>query len=678
MRQQGPLKDRRDIRIPTDKGTVLDSWKEIAAYLGRGNKTCRQWERDLGLPVHRLDDSPKARVFAYTEELDAWRIGREQKADEKGRRAQRLTTGVAALMVLAVLGLVAFGKLRTGRNSRFAAQPVKRLVVLPFENMGATEDEYFADGLTEEITARINGIRQIEVIGRSTAAQYKKTVKTPQQIGRELDVDYILSGTVRCQRTAEGTGRVRITPSLGLAADGTQLWAGTYDEDLARVFQVQTNIAVRVSKALKIALGGSERRGLRVRPTRDQAAHDYFLLGWKRYYPGRQNRESLLDAIGMFEKAVKADPAYLDAYARLASSQALMFWWFDHTEERADRARVAAEMALELGPESPEAHAAMGMYFYLCRLDYDRALEHLQKSLETRPRSSETLSYVAYVKRRQGRLDEALAQLQAAFRIDPRDGEICANLGDTYQLLRNYAEAERYYRQAASIMSDMPSPWISPNGSLANLSLYGLGDVAKLKSVLDEASPRAKSPDDATWLHYFRALAGILEGRYEEALGHASQMPLAALDSEFEFVLKEQLQAQIFGLLGDKKRERDRYEAARIILSHQIGERPEDPRLHGALGIVCAGLGLRDEAIREASRAAELLPVSREFWRGIFHVRDLARVFARAGELGLALERLEYLLSLSGYFSAAWLEADPVWAPLRSMPRFAALLGRAE
>lgn len=660
-----------------DKGTCLDSWKEIAAYLGREIRTCQQWERDLGLPVHRLEDSPKARVYAYTGELDVWRRGKEKRTLRKGPGDRRLPAVAWTLLIVAVAASVIWIS-GVGRRGRSPAGPARRLVVLPFENLGAPEDEYFADGLTDEITARITGIRQLEVIGRSSAAQYKRADKTPRQIGEELGVEYILSGTVRWQRPAEGAGKVRVTPSFVRASDGKLLWFQSYEEEAAGIFGVQSDIALRVSRALKIALREPERTALRARPTRDLAAHDYYLRGRESIRRGEQNREHIAASIAMFEKAVKADPEYVDAYAGLASSNAIMFWWFDHSEERAERARAAAEMAIELGPETAEAHLAMGKYYYHCRLDYARALDELQLALKKRPRDSEIRSYIGFVKRRQGRLDEAASHLEAAFRDDPRNGEICANLGDTYQLLRNYAESERHYRQAASLLPDVLSPWISPNGSLGCLYLYGLGDTAGLRDVLEKAAPMAKSADDRTWLRYFRAVVDICDGRYEDALGQIDLMPLAALDSEFVFVLKDELRAQAYGLMGDKEKELDHYRAARIILSHHIGEKPEDHRLHSALGIACAGLGLKEEAVREASLAVELLPVSREFWRGIFRVRDLARVYAMVGEFDRAFDRLEYLLSISGEFSFSWLKAEPAWAPLRSLPRFSALGRRVE
>lgn len=663
--------------MKTDAGTCLESWKEIAAYLGRGVRACQHWEQELGLPVHRLEGSPKARVYAYTGELDAWRGQREGKPPRRSRWPAWPAVSVAALVVLAAMAVLLW-RPQAARRGDSPARAVKRLVVLPFENLGPPEDDYFADGLADEITARITSVRELEVIGRASALRYRKTDKSLQKIGEELGADYVLSGTVRWERPAGGTGRVRVTPSLVRASDGRQLWARMYDDRIVEVFRLQSDIAVRVSKALRIALKRPELAELASRPTLNPAAHDLYLRGREAIRRGIQNRENLAASIAMFEKAVQEDPQYVDAYAGLAHSHASMFWWFDHTEQRAERARVAAEMAIRLGPETEAAHLALGQYYYLCRLDYDRAAAELRLALAKQPRNSDTLSFMAYVKRRQGRLKETAAYLLAALRVDPLDAELWANLGDTYQLMGDYPESERRYRRAAALLPNVMTAQISPNGSLAVLYLYGWGDSSKLRAVLEALVSKAKSPDEATWLQYFWTLIDVREGKYQDALGHIALMPQGAVDSEFEFVLKEMLQAQVYGLVGDRRRERDRYHEAQIILSHRVDEKPEDPRFHSALGIAYAGLGLKDEAVGEAARAVELLPVSREFWRGIFLLRDQARVDAMVGDPDKALERLEHLLSLSGEFSAAWLKADPAWASLRSRPRFSALLRQVE
>lgn len=407
----------------------------------------------------------------------------------------RALAAVAVMAVAAGAAILYFGR---GRPRPSAEN--KRLVVLPFENLGAPEDEYFADGITDEITARIASINQLEVIGRSSAIQYKKTNKSPRQIGEELGVSYILSGTVRWQRKAEGVSKVRVTPSLIRVSDATQIWANPYDETIAEVFQVQSDIARSVAEALNVALIEPERKVLEVKLTNSPEAYDYYLRGQESFSQGPETRKNLLISIEMFENAIRLDAHFIPAYAGLSRSHALIYWYhYDHSEERALKSKEAADKALQVGPDSPEAHLALGIYYYHCKLDFERALKHLSLALEKKPKNGDILATIAYIKRRQGKLDETVSNLRKALEIDPRSIEYTTNMGDTFRLLRKYVEAERFYKQAVSLSPD----YLTSYYALATLYLYGLGNISKAREDLVEASKRVASPDDENLLHYF-------------------------------------------------------------------------------------------------------------------------------------------------------------------------------
>jgi len=185
----------------------------------------------------------------------------------------------------------------------------KMLVVLPFENLGSSEDEYFADGITEEITVRLAGIKGLGVIARTSAIQYKNIKKNIQQVGKELNVDYILEGTVRWQRLSEGQSRVRVTPQLIKVSDATHLWASIYDKDMADIFQVQSDIAKQVAEELGIALLEPERRALKDKPTDNLEAYDYYLRGIE-YINRGVTEKNLRIALQMYQKSVDLDPDF--------------------------------------------------------------------------------------------------------------------------------------------------------------------------------------------------------------------------------------------------------------------------------------------------------------------------------------------------------------------------------
>jgi serine/threonine protein kinase len=254
---------------------------------------------------------------------------------------------VAGFVVVGALALAAILYFRSKTPAPTAEKP--KLAVLPFENLGPPEDEYFADGITDEINARLAGIGQLGIIARNSAIQYKKTSKTIKQIGEELGVDYIMSGTIRWQKSAAGAGRVRVTPTLIRTSDSTTVFANIYDETMAEIFQVQSDIAKKVVDALGIALVEPEKRSVEARPTENMQAYDYYLRGNDLDDRGGNAEEYLRLAIEMFEKAVGLDPGFLQAHANLARMHAEYYWFhFDRSQERVAKAKEEADKALSL------------------------------------------------------------------------------------------------------------------------------------------------------------------------------------------------------------------------------------------------------------------------------------------------------------------------------------------
>src|SRR5213079_251130 len=221
--------------------------------------------------------------------------------------------GMAALGLLAGFGVVARFHARSGPNCAAAR---KMLVVLPFANLGRADDEYFADGMTEELTARLAGLHGLGVIGRTSAVQYKKTTKTIPQIGQELGVEYILEGTVRWEKPLHGPNRVRVTPQLIRVSDASHVWANVYDAVLADVFAVQSTIARQVAETLNVALVAPERQALDAKPTTNLEAYDYYLRG-KDYQARQLDDEDAHLAVRMYQRAVQLDPTFVLAYGAL-------------------------------------------------------------------------------------------------------------------------------------------------------------------------------------------------------------------------------------------------------------------------------------------------------------------------------------------------------------------------
>jgi len=372
----------------------------------------------------------------------------------------------------------------------------------------------------------------------------------------------------------------------------------------------------------------------------------------------------------MYEKAVELDPKFALAYAQLSRAYVHMYWFnYDHSDARLATAKEAVDKALELDPDLPEVHLALGHYYYHGRLDYDRALEQFDIVREIQPHNSEVLSWIGYVQRRQGKFEQALVNIKKASELDPLSCHIAYEVAATFEPLRKYSEAERYYDRAISLAPDWPRPYAWK----VQLYLLWEGKTEKAWAVLEEASQNIGSLEDR--LIVLRSvLLDVFDGNYQEALAQLSSWKLEAFESHFYFIPKAQLYAQINGLMGNQQLEQAYYESARSILETKIQERPVDARLHSALGIAYAGLGRKEEAIREGQLAVEVLPVSKEAWRGLYRVEDLARIYVMVGEHDAAIDQLVFLLSIPGEMSVPLLQLDPVWGPLRNQPRFKKLI----
>src|SRR4051812_36666569 len=343
-------------------------------------------------------------------------------------------TFVLGLLVTASMGMLIW------QRSRRPAEPAgtKMLAVLPFKNMGATSDQYFADGLTEEITSRLAGVSDLGVVSRTSTDPYKGSNKSIRQIGQELGVGYILEGSVRWEKSPDGSSKVRVTPQLIRVADDRHLWTDRYDAELADVFQVQSSIAEQVTSAMNLALDPSEKKTISEQPTANTDAYDLYLRGIE-YASRGPGREDIHNAVEMFRRAVALDSNFAQAWARFSGGRSSEYWYFyDRSEAALADSKAAAERALRLHPDLPEGHIALGYYYYWGRLDYDRALKELAAARARQPNNGDLYQATAAVQRRQGRWDGAIADFQRSAQLNPRAVDAIGNLAQTYSLLRKY------------------------------------------------------------------------------------------------------------------------------------------------------------------------------------------------------------------------------------------------
>jgi TolB-like protein/DNA-binding SARP family transcriptional activator/Flp pilus assembly protein TadD len=579
-----------------------------------------------------------------------------------GRRRRVLLVGVGLFVLTSVW--FAFRAQMQARSATAAAS-AKRLVVLPFTNLGPADDAYFTDGVTEEITARLATVGRMRVIGSTSANRYRRTEKSIIEIGRELGVDYVLEGSVRWETSAEGRPRVRVTPQLVNTADGTHVWAEVYDEPLDEIFRVQSDIAQKVVKALDVTLLEPQRRTIEVVPTRNLEAYGYYLRGNEYLRRGGFGQT----ALRMYEKAVALDSAFALAYAMVSRIRSRMYLSHaDRSPEGLAAAKRAVDKALELAPDLPEAHHSLGTYYWLGWLDYDRALREFAIVEASRPNDSQLLGARAVLRQRQGKLREALVDFERAQQIDPASPGIADGYGQTFMMQRDFPRAEAQFARAIALSPDA----VEPHFNRVMVALRGYGSAPRARAVLDEA--RTVGIADQPYLVMARVSVELFDRRYQAALDVISSKAPVVFQDQNRFVPRTALCAQVYRLMGRHELARVYSDSARVAVIAMLREHPDDPRLHSALGVAYAGLGRTDEAIAEGRKAVELLPVAKEAFRGYRHEWDLARIYTMVGDYDTAVSRLEYLLSIPGWLTPAWIRMDPDWDPLRGNPRFQRLL----
>ncbi len=580
------------------------------------------------------------------------------------RRMGPIWIAVAAVVGLAVAGLILSRRTKTGPEA--GANGVKRVAVLPFENLGAREDDYFADGIADEIRGKLTSLPGVEVIARSSSTPYKKTTKTPKQIAEELNATYLLTATVRWEKSG-GASRVHVSPELvdvSRPDAPTSRWQQPFDAAITDVFQVQSEIATKVAQALGGALGAHEQKQLSEKPTQNIAAWDAFLKGEELRNSGSSDPAGLRKEIGFYEQAVALDPGFAQAWAGISSANSLLYANSVPAPAIAERARQAAEKAVALAPNRPEGYLALGYLERLVSNDYNRALDQYEKALRLAPGDASALRGMALAQQGLGRWDVAVEYFRQAERLDPRSVVTKRYLAEALLWLRRYAEARAAFDRGLALA---PTNLTLIEDKAA--TFLAEGDLSGAQTLL-KGAPREVEPTAlVAYLANYQDLAWVLDAEQRELLLRLT--PSAFDDDRGTWAL---CLVQAYALKGDAANIRTYAEEARKAFEEQLRAAPNDAARHVSLGLALAYLGRNEEAIREGQRGVALSPVSKNSFNGPYIQHQLVRIYMLAGEPEKALDQLEPLLKIPYFLSPGWLKIDPNFDPLRKNPRFQKLV----
>ncbi|PYL25036.1 MAG: hypothetical protein DMF37_06080 [Verrucomicrobia bacterium] len=537
----------------------------------------------------------------------------------------------------------------------------KSIAVLPFENLSDEKgNAYFADGIQDDVLTNLSKIGDLKVISRTSVMSYRGKASNVREIGKALGVSTILEGSVR-----RIGNRVRVNVQLINASNDEHMWAEDYDRDLTDVFAIQTDLAQKIARELQAKLSPMEKAQIERKPTENGQAYLAFLQAHDLFTRPDKFRADTEKAEQLFEQATRLDPDFAEAFAGLAWVHDWMYHDFDPTPARKEKARAAAEQAIRLQPNLPEARLALGFYHYYCERNYQAALDEFAIARQSLPNSAEVYMAIGAIERRQGKWEESTANLERAASLSPKDAWVLENLADNYYANKNFEAADKIFDRA---IEAAPKSF-GPRAEKAKLAIDWKGDFSVLEKELTQVPPGV-DPDGV--VTFARVQLLLLQRKFPDALALLKQSPQDVSHAKPRGLFE----GAIYTFLNDKEKAVSAFERARPIAEKALRESPNDASRHVTLGLILAGLGEKDAAIAEGKRAVELLPESQDAFDGPKTAVALAQIYAWTGENDQALQLLDRSLSTPNGVTVPVLRLDPIWDPLRSDPRFQALIDK--
>jgi TolB-like protein/class 3 adenylate cyclase/Flp pilus assembly protein TadD len=599
----------------------------------------------------------------YSEEVGNAELPRKFQAVRKHRaRIRWAEVGLALVLLGVIIAAFIFVSRPPARRALSGAE--KSIAVLPFENLSEEKaNAFFAEGVQDEILTDLAKVADLKVISRTSVMQYKTGVgRNLREIGQQLGVTHLLEGSV--QRVAN---RIRVNAQLIDARNDAHLWAQTYDRELADVFAIQTEIAKTIAEQLQAKLSPNEKLAIEERPTTNLEAYGLYVRGSELVETApfsADQKDRFLEAIRLLDQAVERDPAFLLAYCKLARAHDQFYLFgYDHTPARLSLAENAVNNALRLQPDSGEAHLALALHLY-SKLDYDRAHEELAIARSTLPNDPRIFTWWGFIDRRQGHWAESASHLEQALELDPYNEFLLQQISLSYANLRDYAkEAEALDRVLALKPSD-----VDTQASRAYCEFVWRADTRPFRVFFDGLT--AHDPVAAQKFAWWGTHLAMAERNTAEA-----ERMLALLGDD-RFGWETIMFSRAFGeglvarMNGDAAAARTAFMAARAAQEKILQAQPDYGSAIVILGLIDAGLGRKDDALREGRRAMELLPVTKDSINGALIIEFFGVICAWVGEKDLAIEQLRRGIQLPGLLGYGEYKLMPFWDPLRGDPRF--------
>jgi TolB-like protein/Tfp pilus assembly protein PilF len=628
-------------------------------------------DRDLStICLKCLEKDPKRRyssALALAEDLERWLKHEPIRARHTGMFARGKKwvrrNPTSAFLAASLVALAAASGWIVWKSELIRGPVTTGIAVLPFENLNEQkENASFVDGVQDDILTKLAKIADLKVISRTSVMEYRGK-RNVRKIGNELRVSHVLEGSVR--RT--GT-HLHLNAQLIDTRTDTHVWVEQYDRDLNDVFAIQSEIAQKVANQLHAKITPAEKQAIERKPTEDLVAFDLYSRANDTLLGKNSRTADFVQAIDLLNRAVARDPSFLEAYCQLAfAHDQLYFEGIDRTPARLAMAKGAIDSAFRLKPDSSDAHLAQAVHLYRGYLDYDGALAEVEIARHNLPNQARIFRLMGAIQRRQGHWEDSRRNWERAAELDPRDLGTLDTLSADYARFRRYAEAKGWLTRALAVAEsdDVLMKLALPSWELdVNANTRPLHEAIDSLRATNPAAVRSVIAEN--WL--FCALA--------ERDGAAATQALSALgDKEIRIVDQVQFnRAFVEGLIArmtnDERNAQLAFAAARAEQERIVEAQPDFGPAWCALGMIDAGLGRKEEALREGRRALELLPLEKDALVGQYLARYFAVIAAWVGEKDLACEQLAVVVQPPSNVSHGELKLMPWWDPLRGDPRF--------
>ena len=654
--QGGSWGDLASSILRDEPPSVTDLRIHLPRHLGRILRHCleKDVKRRFQTVLDLRNELAELQREIVTGELPTGEMTRRPGATKLGRAL----IGTLIVAAAAALGYPALAPYLKGPDALQGPSRTgpKTIAISQFQNLGPPEEEYFAAGVTDEITSHLAGVNSLRVVSLRTS-------------GDAPNADYLLTGTVRWNQgnTPDAAPRVRVTPRLIRVADGAHLWSQSYEQVINDMFEVQTEIATEVIRQMDIVLLEPERRAMEARPTESPEAFRAYLQGMDLAGRRDPSADHWEQAIERFETATRLDPQFAQAWAELSEIHSFVYHQRRglRTEDRLAEALRTAERALAIAPDLAQGHRALGYYYYWGHHDFESAMAAFERAEQGLPNDGQVLGGIAYVKRRQGKFDEAADYLQRALESDPESSWLATETAITLLTMRRYLEADRYFARALELA---PAESTVYRRRARNYILWH-GDLESARATLEAMPEQSTSGAIVAWYEL-----EILAGNPRRARDFLGRTSVPSFGTNGVVWPRIYLEGAARRYEGSTRVSRTQVELALLPLRSRLADSPDDYRIHATMALCYADLDDRENAMSHARRAIELMPLRRDALDGAVMQTVLAGTLTRLGDLDDAVEVLDGLLRVPAEISVPLLRLDPQWKPLQGHPAFEALL----